>query len=126
MFGKTIFTTAAGAVLFASAPAFATQASDLAARMAERLQDLVGKQQDSMFTITAIKAEDETLVISVDGPTGWREDKSGTDLSGAFVNGFCSKAANMFDSGMKLRVDTSENSGDKVWKGPTVDHCPAT
>ena len=126
MFGKTIFAAAAGASLFVSAPAFATQASDFAARMAEGLQGLVGKQPDSMFTITAIKAEGETLVISVDGPIGWREDKSATDLSGAFVNGFCSKAANMFDTGMKLRVDTSENGGDKLWKGPSVDHCPAT
>ncbi len=126
MFEKPILVALAGAALVASAPAFASAASDLAAQMAANLQGLVGKQQDSMFTITAIAAEGETLVISVDGPTGWRADKSPADLSGAFVNGFCSKAANMFDTGMKLRVDTSENGGDKLWKGPSVDHCPAT
>ncbi len=125
MMGKSIFMAAASVALFAPAAAFATPASDLAANMASALQGLVGKQPDSPFTITSIKADSETLVISVDGESGWREDKSAADLSAAFVGGFCTKAASMFDSGMKLRVDTSENGGDKLWTGPTVDHCPA-
>ncbi len=125
MMGKSIFMAAASVALLAPAAAFATPASDLAASMADALQGLVGKQPDSPFTITSIKADSETLVISVDGESGWREDKSAEDLSAAFVGGFCTKAATMFDSGMKLRVDTSENGGDKLWTGPTVDHCPA-
>jgi len=124
MMGKSIFMAAATVALVAPAAAFATPASDLAASMASALQGLVGKQPDNPFTITSIKAENETLVISVDGESGWRADKSAADLSGAFVGGFCTKAASMFDSGMKLRVDTSENGGENLWTGPTVDHCP--
>lgn len=124
MIAKSVFTALAGVAMVASAPALATEASDFAARMAEGLQGLVGKQADSSFTITAIKAEGETLVINIDGESGWRADKSAEDLSGAFVGGFCTKAATLFDTGMKLRVDTSENGGEKLWKGPTVDHCP--
>ena len=125
MTGKWVFAALAGVAMAISTPAFASEASDFTARMAEGLQGLVGKQSDSPFVITAIKAEGETLVIKVEGQPGWRQDKSAEDLSGAFVEGFCSKAATLFDNGMKLRVDTSESGGAKLWTGPTIDHCPA-
>lgn len=121
-----MFAFAAGTALIASAPVAASPASDLVSQIAGALQGMVGKQPDSQFTITAITAEFETLVVKVDGPKAWRAGKTPAQLSGAFLNGYCSKAASTFDTGMKLRVDTTEDGGAQLWQGPTIDRCPAS
>jgi hypothetical protein len=117
---------AAGAALVASAPAQASAASDLVTQIAAALQGMVGKQPSSDVGITGITAEGETLVVKIDGPKDWRADKTPAQLTNAFLNGYCAKAAATFDTGMKLRVDTTENGGAQLWQGPTIDRCPAT
>ncbi len=126
MFRRAIFGLASSVTLVVSAPAIASSASDLVTQIAAALQGMVGKQPDSTLTISSIAAEGETLVLKVDGPKGWRADKSPAELSSAFVTGYCSKAADTFSTGMKLRVDTTEEGGSQLWQGPTIDHCPAS
>lgn len=123
MLRKSIIAIAAGAALASAIPVQASTASDLVGQVAGSLQSLVGKQPGSDIAISAITAEGETLVVKVDGPKAWRANKTPAELSGLFVNGYCSKAAATFDTGMKLRVDTTED-GAQLWQGPTIDHCP--
>lgn len=124
MLRNSILALAVGAALVVSAPAQASAASDLVTQIAGALQGMVGKQPGSDVGITAITAEGETLVVKVDGPKDWRVGKTPEQMTGAFLTGYCSKAAATFDAGMKLRVDTTEAGGAQLWQGPTIDHCP--
>ena len=115
------------ALLFSLAQAsqaFASEASDLASQLATSLQSMVGQDQGNGLTIAAIRAEDETLVIEIDGPAAWRSNRDPKYLNELFVGGFCTSAAFVFERGMKLRLDTTEAAGNKQ-TGPINDHCPA-
>lgn len=104
--------------------AMASEASDLASQLASSLQSMVGQDQGDGLTVAAIRAEDETLVIEIDGPAAWRSNRDPKVLNDAFLTGFCKKAAFIFERGMKLRLDTTEAGGNKL-SGPIDDHCPA-
>lgn len=115
------------ALLFSLAQAsqaFASEASDLASQLATSLQSMVGQDQGNGMTVTAIRAEDETLVIEIDGPAAWRSNRDPKYLNELFLGGFCKNAAFVFERGMKLRLDTTEAAGNRL-TGPINDHCPA-
>lgn len=125
MFKKAVLVAAVCFELMTAAPVVASQTSDFVTEMVDALQFMVGKQEDSDFTIVSIKAEDEVLVLRVDGPAGWRRDKSAEALSELFISGFCESGSELFDKGVKIRVETTEASGSDLMLGPNSDHCPA-
>lgn len=125
MLRKAVLVAAVCFQLITAAPVIASQTSEFVAQMVDALQFMVGKQEDTNFTIVSIKAEDEVLVLRVDGPKGWRRDKSAEELSDLFINGFCEKGAELFEKGVKIRVETTEDSGSGLMVGPNSDHCPA-
>ncbi|MGB7654526.1 MAG: hypothetical protein WBL74_03500 [Novosphingobium sp.] len=125
MFKKAVLVAAMCVELVVATPVIASQTSDFVTEMVGALQFMVGKQEGSDFTIVSIKAEDEVLVLRVDGPKGWRRDKSAEELSELFVSGFCEKGSELFDKGVKIRVETTEDTGSGLMVGPNSDHCPA-
>ena len=64
-----------------------------------------------------------TLVLTVDGPKGWRAGLSPADISNALVGGFCGTAPQFFETGVSMRVDSFDDA--KLAKGPVVTTCPA-
>lgn len=125
MLKKAVLVAAVCFELLVATPVIASQTSEYVSEMVDALQFMVGKQDDSDFTVVSIKAEDEVLVLRVDGPEGWRRDKSADQLSELFVNGFCEKGSELFDKGVKIRVETTEAGGAGLMLGPNSDHCPA-
>lgn len=125
MFKKAVLVAIVSFELMIAAPVVASQTSEYVTQMADALQFMVGKQDGSEFTVVSIKADDEVLVLRVDGPKGWRRDKSAEDLSELFITGFCEKGSELFEKGIKIRVETTEDSGSGLMVGPNSDHCPA-
>ena len=110
--------------LVQASQAIASEASDLASQLATSLQSMVGEDQGNGLTVAVIRAEDETLVIEIDGPAAWRSNRDPKYLNDLFLGGFCKNAAFVFERGMKLRLDTTEAAANKL-AGPINDHCPA-
>ncbi|HEX4847541.1 MAG TPA: hypothetical protein VFV30_05320, partial [Novosphingobium sp.] len=106
---KTFGLTLALVASVASAPmAIASPASDQAAMLAQGLQSMVGPQEGKPLYVSKIVAEGEVLVIVVNGPAGWRQNMKAEDISAVFVAGLCSEASDVFNGGMKMRLDTTE------------------
>lgn len=125
MFKRSVLVAAACIGLFTASPVLASDARDLAGKLAAGLQEMVGKQPDSDLSITAITAEAEVLVFRIDGPASWRGGAHAEDLSDALVEGLCEEGSFVFEQGIKVRVDTTEDGGKQLLTGPIVDHCPA-
>lgn len=93
-----------------------------AAQLASALQNMVGQEFEGGITLHAVASEGNTLVITANGPDGWREGSTRAMLSDALVGGFCSSMPDYFEFGRTMRVDTIDR---KVkWKGPLVKACP--
>lgn len=106
----------------APAPAPAAQAKPTAADFAKNMQGAVGQTFEGGIVLKNITSEANTLVLTVDGPAGWRTQLSPADISTALVGGFCSTAPQFFSTGVSMRVDSLD--GGKLAKGPTVTTCP--
>jgi len=105
-----------------TAPAPAAQAKPTAADFAKNMQGAVGQTFEGGITLKAITAEANTLVLTVDGPKGWRTGLTPADISTALVGGFCGTAPQFFDTGVSMRVDSFDDA--KLAKGPVVTKCP--
>lgn len=106
-----------------AAPAPAQQqAKPTAADFAKNMQGAVGQTFEGGIVIKAITSEANTLVLTVDGPAGWRVALSPEEISTALVGGFCSTAPQFFSSGVTMRVDSLDS--DKLLKGPLMAKCP--
>ncbi len=105
-----------------TAPAPAAQAKPTAADFAKNMQGAVGQTFEGGIVLKAIAAEANTLVLTVDGPAGWRTQLTPADISTALVGGFCGTAPQFFDTGVSMRVDSLD--GGKLAKGPVVTTCP--
>lgn len=125
MLKKSMIVAAASLGLIFANPALASKASDMVTQMADYMQFMVGPQDNGEFTIVSIKAEDEVLVLRVDGPAGWRKAQTADQLSNRFLTGFCEQGASLFDDGMKIRIETTESGGASLLIGPNADQCPA-
>lgn len=106
-----------------TAPAPAAQAKPTAADFAKNMQGAVGQTFEGGIVLKAITAEANTLVLTVDGPKGWRAGLSPADISNALVGGFCGTAPQFFETGVSMRVDSFDDA--KLAKGPVVTTCPA-
>lgn len=112
---------AAFALAFAPAPSFAQTLG--AADYARALQAIVGQVYEGGVTIRAIRSEGQTLVIVLDGPSGWRRPYSDTQVSDLFMSGFCTDAPrDFFESGVTIRVD-SLDGGRASRRGPLETGC---
>jgi len=98
------------------------QSTPTAADFAKNMQGAVGQTFEGGITLKAIAAEANTLVLTVDGPAGWRTDLTPEAISTALVGGFCTTAPKFFDTGVTMRVDSLESG--KLLKGPVVAKCP--
>lgn len=125
MLKQSMIVAAASLGLIFANPALASKASDMVTQMADYMQFMVGPQDNGEFTIVSIKAEDEVLVLRVDGPAGWRKAQTADQLSNRFLTGFCEQGASLFDDGMKIRIETTESGGSSLLIGPNADQCPA-
>jgi hypothetical protein len=105
-----------------TAPAPAAQAKPTATDFAKNMQGAVGQTFEGGIILKAITAEANTLVLTVDGPAGWRAELNPTEISTALVGGFCGTAPQFFDTGVSMRVDSLD--GGKLLKGPVVTTCP--
>jgi hypothetical protein len=106
-----------------TAPAPAAQAKPTAADFAKNMQGAVGQTFEGGIVLKAIAAEANTLVLTVDGPKGWRAGLTPADISNALVGGFCGTAPQFFETGVSMRVDSFDDA--KLAKGPVVTTCPA-
>jgi hypothetical protein len=95
-----------------------------AADVADRMQSLVG-QRNGQVAIRSILAEGDVLVITLDGPPGWRQALPSYAMTAYFVDRVCedSKAAQYFEHGRVLRVDSTDTGAHPVHGAP-MDHCP--
>lgn len=105
-----------------TAPAPAAQAKPTAADFAKNMQGAVGQTFEGGIVLKNITSEANTLVLTVDGPVGWRAQLTPADISTALVGGFCNTAPQFFTTGVTMRVDSLD--GGKLLKGPLVTTCP--
>jgi hypothetical protein len=112
------------AMLLAAAPALAQQQT-MAQQTAANLQKMVGQKFEGDLLISAVAAESNTLVVTVDGQSGW-SGLSQDQITNLLLAGFCQSpnAATFFQSSW-LRVDTLDH-GAGLKHGSPVNTCPAT
>ena len=91
---------------------------------ARRLQYMVGRPFGPL-ELKSIEADGEVLVVTFDGPKGWRRGTPSYAITSFFLEGFCHapEAASYLVAGRTLRVDTFE-SGESLIHGTPVHHCP--
>lgn len=96
-----------------------------AAQFAEAIQGVVGQTYEGGVRIARIHAEDQTLVVTLDGPAGWRQRLSGDNVSRLFIDSFCQdRDFEYFVNGNLMRVDTTEG-GSASRPGIVLRACPA-
>lgn len=91
---------------------------------ARRLQSRVGVRFGGA-EVTAIRADGNTLVVTVDGPANWRAGHQSFQLTRPFLLGFCKtdRAAAYFGDGRAIRLDTTEE-GSGLIRGLPSTRCP--
>lgn len=114
-------------LLLAATPAMAQeqppQQAPTATQFAGMLQSLVGQKFEGDVTIHAVTAEQNVVIFTIDGPKDWRGTLSSDDISAALLSGFCGNAPNFFETGILLRVDTTE-AAEGLVKGKPLNQCP--
>jgi hypothetical protein len=95
-----------------------------AADVAADMQTLVGDKHGDV-TIRSVEAEGNVLVITLDGPPGWRQAMPSYAMTAYFVDRVCEdrKAARYFEHGRVLRLDSTDAGAHRVHGAP-MDHCP--
>jgi hypothetical protein len=119
VFKRFLMASAFAIPLAFAAPAMAQTAPDIAAA----LQAKVGQPFASGLTLSAVVAEGNTVVFTIDGPKGWRGTRSVQQISDEFVSGFCPSGTAFFSKGVRMRFDTLEGKAAPM-KGPVVSKCP--
>ena len=79
----------------------------------------------SGYTAVSARAEDNLLVLTMDGRRGWRRRKSNDELTRETMSGFCGPEGNFLATvgGGSLRVDTLED-GANLERGTVMSECP--
>ena len=94
------------------------------AQFAQAIQGVVGQTYEGGVSIARIYAEDQTVVIVLDGPAGWRNTSSAGEVSSLFIGSFCeNRDFEYFVHGNLMRVDTSEARA-AIRTGPVIRACP--
>jgi hypothetical protein len=97
-----------------------------AAYFARRLHYLVGQKYGPM-AVKSVDASGSALVITLDGPSGWRRGTPSYAMTARFMDGFCHDkvARDYFTEGRQLQLDSQE-AGTSTIHGAPTDHCPRT
>jgi hypothetical protein len=79
----------------------------------------------SGYTAVSARAEDNLLVLTMDGRRGWRRRKSNEEVTRETMRGFCGSEGNFLATvgGGSLRVDTLED-GANLERGTVMSECP--
>jgi hypothetical protein len=90
---------------------------------ARRLQSMVGRDIGPL-QLKSIEADGDVLVVTFDGPKGWRRGTPSYAITAFFLEGFCKapEAAGYLVAGRTMRVDTFEG-GENLIHGTPVHHC---
>jgi hypothetical protein len=77
------------------------------------------------YNAVSARAEDNLLVLTMDGRAGWRRRKSNEELTRETMRGFCGPEGNFLATvgGGSLRVDTLED-GANLERGTVMSECP--
>jgi len=121
-----LFLAAALAVVSipAAATAQAPKAAPTIGDYVAAMRTTIGTVFEGGIQIQAVDAEDNTLVITVTGPDGWRADATPQQVSDALVIGFCETSPEFFRSShITMRVDSIDTKAKQ--KGPLVSDCPS-
>jgi hypothetical protein len=91
---------------------------------AQELQAQVGRRFGPL-TLRAVRAEENELVVTLDGAAGWRAGMPSSTLTALVVSGFCSRplAASYFVEGRTMRIDSLEAGAQPV-RGASATRCP--
>jgi hypothetical protein len=91
---------------------------------ARELQSYVGRSFGVM-TLRSVQAQDDELVLTLDGAAGWRGGTPSYSITASVLRGFCSKpmAASYFAEGRTIRIDLLEAGANPV-RGVPVTRCP--
>lgn len=109
------------AVMAWAAPAMAQVQT--AADVAGRLQSLVGKEYEGGLKFISVVAEDKTLVLTIDGQTGWN-GVTQDEITQIFMGGFCADPDGAkFLKTSWIRIDTLDH-GANLSKGKPTNTCP--
>lgn len=93
---------------------------------AASMQPLIGRDLGEGVTITALRAEGSILVVTMNGPAGWRQTASHPLLETSFLSGFCEDDRpedSVFVNGLGIRIDTTDGGQDLV-RGRVITACP--
>jgi hypothetical protein len=103
-------------------PAYLPSAAEIAARMQSELPQAL----PDGFTITAARAEGAMLILTMEIPPAVGA-MAGSRFAFNIARGFCRgpRAQALFDSGLRLRIDTTHNNGPLV-RGTVIETCPAS
>ena len=111
-------------VLFGAGLTHLTWRPATAADVAGEMQGLVGDRHGDV-SIKSILAEGNALVITIDGPPGWRQSVPSYAITAYFVDRVCEnpKSAHYFEHGRVLRIDSTDKGAFPV-HGVPMNHCP--
>ncbi len=108
-------------------PAMAGQTSgaDMAASLASKLQGAVGQKEDGGVLFAAVRAEGDTVIVTIDGTEGWH-GVTPAQLTNSFLTGFCTDPvkAKAYFALSAIRIDTLE-FGKNLQVGQRATACPA-
>jgi hypothetical protein len=96
------------------------------ATFVEMLRPMVGRDLGDGAKLTSVRADGQTLVMVMDGPTGWRTGLDQATIAWVLLEDACSRPGGfrLFDGTHKLRLDTTEG-GNNLIQGQVIGHCPA-
>ena len=91
---------------------------------ARALQRLVGQRQGPVM-LSAVHAEGNVMVLTVNGAIGWRAFVPVERMSQIQLARYCRRpeVRGFFNGRRLLRIDTTE-MGRNRWPGALVSHCP--
>jgi hypothetical protein len=94
-----------------------------AAWYARRTQHMVGTLSGPL-RVKSVEAEENVLVITVNGPENWRRGNPSFILTAFALDGFCDSpiSKDYFGEGRRLRVDTLED-GQHLIRGQLSSRC---
>jgi hypothetical protein len=100
-----------------------------AADFVRGMQPQLGREVGMGLRLAGAHADGNVLVITIDGATGWRSGAEAGPLAAGFVRGFCEDGgaeltAELFASGFRIRVETTE-AGRDPRIAAQIERCPA-
>lgn len=95
-----------------------------AGNVAALLQANAGRRLQNGAFLSGAHAEGDRMVVTFDGPAGWRTAAAMASLNAEFLAGFCRRQTWLyFDHGRTLQLEMREAGADPQ-RAPVADRCP--